>query len=358
MIGVVAALSLVAGACGGDSDTADTEASSDTTAAAEASAATTAAGAAATTAAAKAETEEGGTYAIVLPSSKTDKSFSQAGFEGLEAGVKTVGGETIFQENVQVASAEEAFRNLASQKPVAVIGLGGQFADAGAAVAPEFPDVHFIVVNGTKTGPNLSKWSLAEGEVAYLAGLLAAAMNPDLKKLGRVGGLEIAPLKFGTSGFILGARSVRPDIEYVWSFTGDFDDVAKAKEATLAAINGGAEIVYTGMNNAIVGQEQAAEEKGVLLINNTFNKCDDAKVGKLYFGATSSSATFAVKGVVEGIGSGKLKPGFAETNLNYPDGFKVDVCGKSVPADVQAKVDAAKADLVAGKIAIPLEPPK
>ena len=117
-------------------------------------------------------------------------------------------------------------------------------------------------MNGTKTGPNLSAWSLAEGEVAYLAGVLVAAENANIQKIGRVAGIEIAPLKFGTSGFIDGARSVFPGMAYVNTFTGNMDDVAKAKEATLAAANAGAKVIYTGMNNDIVGMEQAADEAG------------------------------------------------------------------------------------------------
>jgi basic membrane lipoprotein Med (substrate-binding protein (PBP1-ABC) superfamily) len=205
--------------------------------------AATAAPAPVTTAAPAAKKEQ--IYAIVLPSSKDDKAFSQAGYTGVLNAAKKTGAKVIFQENVPVSSATEALRNLAAQKPTVVMALGGQFADAIAAVAPDFADVQFVGVNGAKTGPNLSSWSLAEGEVAYLAGILVASENPGIKKIGRVAGITIAPLKLGTAGFIDGARSVDPAIEYVNTFTGNMDDVAKAKEATLAAANAGAKFVYT-----------------------------------------------------------------------------------------------------------------
>jgi basic membrane protein A and related proteins len=296
------------------------------------------------------------TIAIVLPSSKDDKAFSQSGYEGVVAAAKKASGKVIFQENVAVASAQEAIRNLASQKPNVVISLGGQFADAIAAVAPGFPEVQFVGVNGTKTGPNLSSWSLAEGEVAYLAGVLVASENPGVKKIGRVAGITIAPLKLGTAGFIDGARSVDPSIGYVNTFTGSMDDVAKAKEATLAAANAGAEFIYTGMNNGLVGQEQAADEASIQLINNTTNKCKDPKVGIFYFAAVNSSTSFATDQIGSQIASGSFKPGSARTNLEYPNAFGVTLCRGKPTAKTVKLLAETETKLIAGSIKIGLEP--
>ncbi len=315
---------------------------------------TTAAAAPATVAPAKKEL----VFAIILPSSKDDKAFSESGYTGLTNAVKKVGGKVVFQENVPVASAQEALRNLASQKPTIVMSLGGQFADAIATVAPAFPDVQFMGINGTKTGPNLSAWSLAEGEVAYLAGILVAGENPGVKKIGRVAGITIAPLQFGSAGFIDGARSVDPDIQFINTFTGNMDDVAKAKEATLAAANAGAKFIYTGMNNGLVGMEQAAQEADVQLINNTTNKCTDPKTGALYFGAVNSSTTFATQSIAESLANGSYKANAKRSNLEFPDAFGVVLCsGKPKAKTAQLLADAEK-KLIAGEIKIGLQPAK
>ncbi len=314
--------------------------------------------AAPTTTAAASTTMKEPVFAIVLPSSKDDKAFSQSGYEGLTAAAKKTGGKVIFQENVAVSSAQEALRNLATQKPAVVLALGGQFADAVAAVAPTFPDVQFVGVNGIKTGSNLSTWSLAEGEIAYLAGVLVAAENPNIKKIGRVAGIEIAPLKLGTAGFIDGARSVLPDMAYVNTFTGNMDDVAKAKEATLAAANAGAKIIYTGMNNALVGMEQAADEAGVLLINNTTNKCNDPKSGVVYYAAVNSSTSFATEQIAVQVASGTFKAGSKRTNLEYPSSFGVVLCSGKPKAATATLLAATEKKLIAGDIKIGLEPAK
>lgn len=308
----------------------------------------------ATTSASVAKKEQ--IYAIVLPSSKDDKAFSQAGYTGVVNAAKKTGAKVIFQENVPVSSATEALRNLAAQKPTVVMALGGQFADAIAAVAPDFADVQFVGVNGAKTGPNLSSWSLAEGEVAYLAGILVASENPGIKKIARVAGITIAPLKLGTAGFIDGARSVDPAIEYVNTFTGSMDDVAKAKEATLAAANAGAKFVYTGMNNALVGQEQAADEAGIQLINNTTNKCKDPKTAVIYFGAVDSSTSFATEQIATQITDGTFKPGSKRSNLEFPSAFGVVLCSGKPKAVTASKLAEAEKKLIAGEIKVGLEP--
>ena len=177
-----------------------------------------------------------------------------------------------------------------------------------------------------------------------------------MKKIGRVAGITIAPLKFGTAGFIDGARSVDPKIDFVNTFTGNMDDVAKAKEATLAAANAGAKFIYTGMNNGLVGQEQAADEAGIQLINNTTNKCKDPKTAVVYFGAVNSSTSFATGSIVEQLADGTFKAGSKRTNLEFPNAFGVVLCQGTIKADVAAKLAEAEKKLIAGEIKIGLDP--
>jgi basic membrane protein A and related proteins len=185
-----------------------------------------------------------------------------------------------------------------------------------------------------------------------------ASENPSITKIGRVAGIEIAPLKFGTAGFIDGARSVNADMGYVNTFTGNMDDVAKAKEATLAAANAGAKIIYTGMNNALVGTEQAADEAGIRLINNTTNKCNDGKIGVVYYAAVNSSTSFATEQIATQIANGSFKAGAKRTNLEYPDAFGVVLCSGKPKAATATLLASVEKKLIAGEIKIGLEPAK
>ncbi len=351
-ISLIAALALLAGACGSDSASDGAAESTDETTTEETTTEET-------TDEAEASDEEAPTsdltIGIVMPSSKTDGAFSQEGYTGLLEGAEAAGVETVFLDNVAVPDAVEAMANLAAEGTDVVIALGGQFGQAGIDVAPQFPDTHFIVMNGFATDVNLSSYSLSEGEVGYLGGLLTAATFDGLDSSARVAGLEITPLQFSSAGWILGARSVTSDMEYSSTFTGDFDDTAAALEATKAAFQSGAGVVYTGMNNAIVGQEQAAEEEGGLLVFNAGDKCDDPDVGSLYYASTASDTAFAVSQVVTGVVDGSLTPGFAKQLVEEPEGFTLRLCSGDIPADVQTMLDEARAGLVSGDIVVSLD---
>ncbi|MFX9188980.1 BMP family ABC transporter substrate-binding protein, partial [Acinetobacter baumannii] len=90
--------------------------------------------------------------------------------------------------------------------------------------------------------------------------------------------------------FANGAKHVKPDTKCFVTYTGDFDDVAKAKEATLAAIAQGADVHYNILNLGVRGMEQAAREKGTKMIGSYTNYCSDNN--PLYIAYTVSGIGF------------------------------------------------------------------
>src|SRR3546814_9492457 len=94
----------------------------------------------------------------------------------------------------------------------------------------------------------ISDWSsdvcasdlVRQAEIGFVAGA-AAAMLSKTGAVSYVGGLEIPAIVNTGKEFGKGALYINPKIKYIENYTGDFDDVAKAKEATLAAIAQGAD---------------------------------------------------------------------------------------------------------------------
>ena len=342
LVPIIAGLALLATACGDD----DSDSATPTTTAAEAT----------TTAAPAPDPEpepEALSFGFVVPSSINDQAFSQVGHIGFTQGIEATGAtDAGVVQNVDPADAAEVMANLANEGADVVIALGGQFGQAGIEVAPRFPDTHFVVVNGFEVGENLSAWSLSEGEVAYLGGVLVASTVDNVEVLAKISGLEIPPLQLSAAGFNAGARTVTPDIEFIATFTGDQDDAGLAYEATTAAFEAGADIVLTGMNNGLSGMEQAASEQGQLLVSDVIDKCDDPDVGDLYYAATSADVIFAVRAIIVGVDDGSLQPGFFRQNLEEPEGFVVRLCDAEIPADVQTSIDEARQGLIDGSITI------
>ena len=113
---------------------------------------------------------------------------------------------------------------------------------------------------------------MKQAEIAYVAGAAAAMLSKN-GAISYVGGIEIPPIVNAGTEFSNGAQSINPNIKYFENYTGDFDDVAKSKEATLAAIAQGADVHYHILNLGLRGMEQAAKEKGTHIIGSYTDRC-------------------------------------------------------------------------------------
>ena len=92
--------------------------------------------------------------AMLIPGNIADGGFMQAGYEGLLAIHDELGAETSYIDAVKPEQPllAAALRELAEGKPDMIIAHGGQNSPAIEEVAPEFPDIRFVVVQGGVTG--------------------------------------------------------------------------------------------------------------------------------------------------------------------------------------------------------------
>jgi basic membrane protein A len=198
--------------------------------------------------------------AIVMPGNITDKSWNQAGFEGLKRIESELGAEVAFSEKVAQPDQAEALSDFARRGYKVVFGHGGEFQEAVNRVAKRFPETFFIVNNGTQGGANTAAISFDYKQFGNAMGVIAARMS----KTGKVGYIGGQKIKFSTDleiGFRDGFKKIRPDGTVFSIYTNDWDDIAKGKEAALSQISQGADVVFPTMDNAVIGSLQAAKEK-------------------------------------------------------------------------------------------------
>lgn len=102
-----------------------------------------------------------------------------------------------------------------------------------------------------------------------MQGVIAALVTKS-GKVGFVGGLEINPIKLGSSGFQQGVDYVNTTygtkVEAIRINTGSFTDVNQAKETAISMIESGADVVAPMANDASAGIMEAAEEKTVMAV--------------------------------------------------------------------------------------------
>ncbi|MGE0238890.1 MAG: BMP family protein, partial [Parvibaculaceae bacterium] len=289
------------------------------------------------------------TVGILLPGSRSDQGWMESAYNGMLAAQKQHGDKIKVQmiENVSNADWEQALTVLA-QKNGLVIGAAGQVQTSLMKVAKRFPKVKFSLVGGNKTGDELSNFAgydVKQAEIAYVAGVAAGMMSKN-GAISYVGGLEVPPIVNAGTEFRNGAASVNPNVKYFANFTGDFDDVAKAKEATMAAIAQGADIHYHIMNLGLRGIEQAAREKHTRIIGSYTERCgtDD-----LYIGYSVTGIGYLLKFAIDEALTDSWAPGYKAFGLAMgPEASDMIVCNAT--PEIKQKLEEAKQAIRDGKI--------
>lgn len=239
---VLVALALVVAACGDDAAT--TTAASTTTAAVT----TTNAGG-----------EEALRVAILMPGTITDQAYNTDARDAADAMESELGAEVTYTESVPVANQVDVYRQYASQGYDLIIGWGGQFTDGAVTVAAEFPNVKFLVMNSNASnGTNMTSMDTAIEQWEFVAGYVIARLS-ETGTVGYVGGGCIPATAAHMHGVEQGAMYANPDIEFIATFTGDWQDPTKANQAAQAMIDQGADAITGNLNDGWYGIFEAAK---------------------------------------------------------------------------------------------------
>lgn len=288
---------------------------------------------------------------VMIPGSKTDHGWMESAYSGVTAAQQRYQGKAVITsiENVKFGDMEQALVALAAKNDM-VIGAAGQTQASVLKVAKRFPKVKFAIVGPTGTPTaNVAQYDVLQAQIGFVAGAVAAMMSKT-GAVNYVGGMEIPAIVNTGTEFGNGAKYIRPDIKYISAYTGDFDDVAKAKEATLAAIAQGADVSYNIVNLGIRGMEQAAREKGTKLIGSYANYC--AEKNPLYIAYTVSGIGFMVEYAIDQLMAGTWKPEYKQFGLAMgPRSASIEICSGATPA-MLAKIAEIEKDLLSGKIKV------
>ncbi len=278
--------------------------------------------------------------AALFPGLVDDQSWNQAGFEGLKK-AETGGATIAYTEKVTQDQQVEVFRNYAQQGMNIVIGHGGEYMDAALQVGSEFPSVQFVVTNGNKSAANVTSLSLGYGDMGYLSGVLACSMTKS-NKIGLVVGETIPIANDSIKGWKDGCARVNPNAVVTVSITGDWADTDKAREAALALVADGADVLGHLLDAADAGVFAAAEDKGVYAIGLY---ADESSFGPTsHIGAALADASLVVfKAASEPLDGKVHSEGVAEGVVSF------GAFSDKVPQAVRDAVKAAEDDLKSGK---------
>ncbi len=293
----------------------------------------------------EAPAEEKFKVAAMFPGVVTDQSWNQFGFEGLQKAEKECGVEIAYSEEVSQDEQIEVIRNYVSEGYDMVIGHGGEYADSIGVVAKENPDLKFGVADGSPMADNVSATKLSFRQMGYMAGIMACNQT-ESDHVAYVVGELVGGTDEGVEGYELGIATCGKDIEVDYIATGDWADVAKAREAGLALIDAGVDVLWHMLDAADAGLISAAEDKGVWAIGLYRDSS--------YLGPNSvlGSTTGSPGAMIYVLACGNGKPGeLIPVTVNDPGGIGIHLTDLT-PKDVQQKVLDALEGLKSGEIDI------
>src|SRR5919109_4052262 len=160
---------------------------------------------------------------------------------------------------------ERVLREVAEQKKPDII-FGDAFGNEEAVrrVAKDYPEIAFVFGSGGgPVEPNFSVFDNWIHEPAYLSGMLAGGLTKS-DVVGVVGGYPVPEVNRITNAFIDGAQDVNPRVEAKVTFINSWFDPAAAKEAALAQIDAGADVLFAERFGVI----EAAAEKDLYAFGN------------------------------------------------------------------------------------------
>jgi basic membrane protein A and related proteins len=212
----------------------------------------------------------------------------------------------------------------------------------------------FAIIDMVVELPNVQSIVFNEHEGSYLVGMLAG-MSTKSGTVSFVGGMDIPLIRKFACGYVQGVKAAKPDAKVIQNMTGDtgaaWNDPVKGGEITKGQISQGSDVVYAAAGATGLGVLKAAAEAKILSVGV------DANQNYLYPGQVLSSMLKRVDVAVYNVmkdGVDGFKPGIQALGLAQDGvGYALDEHNKDlVNADMQAKVEAAKADIIAGKIAV------
>ncbi|ATN37028.1 BMP family ABC transporter substrate-binding protein (plasmid) [Rhizobium sp. ACO-34A] len=263
--------------------------------------------------------------------------------------------EYVFSEGVSGTDYPRAMREYAEQGARLIIGEAYAVESEAREVAADYPDTAFVLgSSGKESGDNFGVFGTWNHDGAYLAGMLAGKMTKS-NVVGSVGAMPIPEVNMLINAFGEGVKAVNPDAKLLVSFIGTFFDPPKAREAGLAQIDAGADILF----GERIGTADAAKERGIKsvgsLIDYTPRYPETVFANALWGFRPILNAALADVAAGKPVGKdytafGLLKEGGSD--IAYVKGV--------APAEAEAAMEAKRAEIKSGAFEVPrnMEEPK
>ena len=294
--------------------------------------------------------------ALLTAGPVSDAGWYAGGYDGLLMVRDSLPAAVSNQETRTPAEYDEAFRAYAGQKYGLVFAHGFEYQDAALRAGQSYPDMKIVVSGGDTVTANVIPLLFSLEDAAYLAGIAAAGMTKT-GVLGMVGGVQIPSAEDVFVAFDAGAKSIKPDVRVIETWIGNWDDVSAAKEAAVAQIRQGADVVIHDTDAASFGVFQAVREAvaaGDTVWAMGMNNDQNQIAPEVTLGSAVIRIPQAFLEVARLWRAGQLggKPVFSGMGEGVVDYVANPAVAARVPQDLTDRIDRARRAILAGELEV------
>ncbi|HIY41419.1 MAG TPA: BMP family ABC transporter substrate-binding protein [Candidatus Nocardiopsis merdipullorum] len=297
-----------------------------------------------------------------------DRSFNDSAHRGLERAAEELGVEvTDLEPNDGEADSdkEERLANMAKEGYDVVIGVGYAYQEPMEAVAPEYPDTNFAIIDSEideDEFENVTSLVFAEEEASFLAGA-AAALTTEEDHVGFVGGVETPLINKFEAGFVTGVEHLDDDIEIEIDYLSQppdmngFSDPAQGREAAQAQYDRGADVIYHAAGASGNGILQAAVDNDFTFIGVDSDQYENADEEQQPYVLTSAikEVDVSVFEMIDSVVEGEPQTGIQRFDLS-DGGVDYTQTNEEAIEPIQDELDELKQQIIDGEIEVPDQP--
>jgi basic membrane protein A len=268
--------------------------------------------------------------------------------------------------NVEVTEMESNFETWDMQLTAAagnsdlVITSGYPMGNPVSRVAPEFPEVMFVIFDAAVDLPNVVSFTHRVNEGTFLLGAIAG-LKTQTGKVGYLGGANVPLLHEFEAGYVAGVKAVNPDAEIIKGYVADdqqgFYQPDVGGTIALTQYGLGVDVIYAMADQSGFGAVEAAKlAEGRYVIWNYIDITDMAPgiiLTGLRVGIDESAYNVIKEFAAGNLMAGVRSLGLAEDNVGY---MLAEGNRGLLSDELLEKVEALKVAIIAGEITVPTVP--
>jgi basic membrane protein A len=250
--------------------------------------------------------------------------------------------ETEFSEAVATGDVERVIEQYIRNDTDIIFGTTFGYMDPMAEMAPDYPDTIFEHCSGFRTEENMGRYYGRLYQARYLCGV-AAGLLTETNQMGYVAAFPIPELIRQLNAFMLGARSVNPDVSMSVRWTNEWVNPSGVTQAVNELTDNGADVINNQQTTTAAVETAASNEAWAFTYTTSM-----AEAGGDYYG---SSAVFNweefYRPTLEAVNNGNWE------SDAYWQGLEsgvvgLDDFGPQVPDNVVSEVETQQQEIIDG----------